>query len=343
MKAAAPKFAVTLRPGLRAAAFATLALWPGLAPCLVAQSATPSYLPLKETAVLLEKFEVSDRPEKSYSTLRSATATKTDTALINVPQSISVVTRELIDDQAMHSIGDVMRYVPGAGIAQGEGNRDTPVLRGNSTTADFFVDGIRDDVQYFRDLYTVDRVEVLKGPNAMIFGRGGSGGLVNRVSKQAAGATTRELSLQAGSWNQYRATLDLGEAVSPTLAFRVTALYEDSDSFRDDSKLRRLGINPTGTWRLAPRTTLRAGVEHFYDKRTADRGISSFHGRPVQTAASTFFGDPTRSRSEATVNTAFVTLDHAFAQRVTLRNSSRFSRYEKFYQNVFPGAVNAAA
>ena len=92
----------------------------------------------------------------------------------------------------MRSIGDVTRYVPGAGIAQGEGNRDTPVLRGNSTTADFFVDGIRDDVQYFRDLYNVDRVEVMKGPNAMIFGRGGSGGLINRVTRQATGAIVTE-------------------------------------------------------------------------------------------------------------------------------------------------------
>ena len=242
----------------------------------------------------------------------------------------------------MHSIADVTRYVPGAGIAQGEGNRDTPVLRGNSTTADFFVDGIRDDVQYFRDLYAVDRVEVLKGPNAMIFGRGGSGGLVNRVTRQATGATTRELSLQLGSWNQYRATLDLGEAVSPALAFRVTGLYEESDSYRDGVTLQRYGVNPTFAWRIAPRTTLRYGVEHFHDERVADRGVSSFQGRPLKTAASTFFGDPAQSGSDATVNTAFVVLDHAFANRITLRNHTRFGRYEKFYQNVFPGAVNAA-
>ncbi|MDP3073865.1 MAG: TonB-dependent siderophore receptor [Opitutaceae bacterium] len=309
----------------------------------VPNATTPSYLPPKESAMLLEKFEVNgQRENKSYATPRSVTATKTDTPLVNVPQSISVVTRELIDDQAMHSIGDVTRYVPGAGIAQGEGNRDTPVLRGNSTTADFFVDGIRDDVQYFRDLYTVDRVEVLKGPNAMIFGRGGSGGLINRVSKQANGATTRELSLLFGSWNQFRATLDAGEAISPTLAFRVTALIEDADSYRDDVTLRRYGLNPTLAWRLAPRTTLRAGLEHFHDERVADRGISSYQGRPVHTAASTFFGDPAQSTSDATVNTAFVALDHTFANRIALRNHTRFGRYEKSYQNVYPGAVNAA-
>ena len=315
----------------------------GLAAAALAQTATtPSYLPTKEETVHLEKFLVNDQREKSYASRRSLTATKTDTALIDVPHSLTVVTRELIDDQAMHSIGDVTRYVPGAGIAQGEGNRDTPVLRGNATTADFFVDGVRDDVQYFRDLYTVDRVEVLKGPNAMIFGRGGSGGLINRVTKQANGTPTRELSVTAGSWDQSRATLDLGAAATPALAYRITALFEDSASYRDDVTLRRFGLNPSLAWRIAPQTTVRAGVEHFHDERTADRGVSSFQGRPVPTAASTFFGDPAQSPSRTTVNSAYAVLDHTFAHRLTLRNHSRFGRYDKFYQNVFPGAVNAA-
>ena len=79
-----------------------------------------------------------------------------------------------------------MLYVPGASFGSGEGNRDTIVLSGNSSTADFFVDGIRDDVQYFRDFYNVDRIEVLRGSNAMIFGRGGGGGIVNRVTKRSS-------------------------------------------------------------------------------------------------------------------------------------------------------------
>jgi catecholate siderophore receptor len=102
-------------------------------------------------------------------------------------------------------MADVMRYVPGAGMAQGEGNRDTPILRGTSTTSDFFVDGVRDDVQYFRDLYNVDAVEVLKGPNAMMFGRGGAGGVINRTTRQADWSTVREITLQAGSFDNRRA------------------------------------------------------------------------------------------------------------------------------------------
>ena len=116
---------------------------------------------------------------------KSFSATRTDTPLRDVPQSITVVTQELIKDQTMQNMGDVVRYVPGVNISQGEGNRDAVIFRGNNSTGDFFVDGLRDDVQYFRDLYNIDRVEVLKGSNGMIFGRGGAGGVINRVTKEA--------------------------------------------------------------------------------------------------------------------------------------------------------------
>jgi catecholate siderophore receptor len=119
---------------------------------------------------------------------RVTSAMRTDTLLRDVPQSVSVVTRDLVADQEMQGIADVVRYMPGVGIAQGEGNRDTPIFRGVSSTSDFYVDGIRDDVQYFRDLYNVERVEALKGPNGMIFGRGGVGGVINRVSRRPTGS-----------------------------------------------------------------------------------------------------------------------------------------------------------
>ena len=126
----------------------------------------------------LDGVEVIGKVDYGYVQKRSRSATKTDTDLQDVPQAVTVVTQDLIRDQAMQNLADVVRYVPGATMAQGEGNRDTPVLRGNASTADMFVDGIRDDTQYFRDLYNIERVEALKGPNAMIFGRGGSGGVL---------------------------------------------------------------------------------------------------------------------------------------------------------------------
>ena len=131
------------------------------------------------------------RPETS-------TATKTPTLLRDIPQAVTVINRGLIRDQGMQGMADVARYVPGITMGQGEGNRDQPTIRGNSTTADFFVNGVRDDSQYFRDLYNVERVESLKGSNAMVFGRGGGGGVINRVMKEAEWTPSRELT--AAGW-----------------------------------------------------------------------------------------------------------------------------------------------
>ena len=247
----------------------------------------------------LPKVTVTGHYEpEGYQADRSRSATKTDTPLLDVPQSVSVITSDLIRDQSMQSLADVARYVPGAGMAQGEGNRDTIILRGNSSTADFFVDGVRDDVQYFRDLYNVDRVEVLKGPNAMIFGRGGAGGVVNRVTRQAQWDTQREVSLQGGSWDNRRATFDLGDGLSDTFAARVTGMYEDSDSYRDGVGLERFGINPTAAIRIGEDTQLRLSYEYYDYDRTADRGIPSLDGRPFQTDDQRF--SATRSRARRT-------------------------------------------
>src|SRR4051812_2573871 len=128
--------------------------------------------------------ERADGPVTGYRANRSSTATKTDTPLREVPASVSVVPSSVMNDQAMQGMGDVFRYVPGVLLHQGEGNRDQVVIRGTSTTADFYLDGVRDDAQVFRDLYNLERVEVLKGPAGMVFGRGGAGGLVNRVTKK---------------------------------------------------------------------------------------------------------------------------------------------------------------
>jgi catecholate siderophore receptor len=291
----------------------------------------------------LPKVTVSaEHDSDGYLAERSRTATKTLTPLLDVPQSVSVVTRDLIADQSMQGLADLVRYVPGAGMAQGEGNRDTVILRGNSSTSDFFVDGVRDDVEYFRDLYNLDRVEVLKGPNAMIFGRGGAGGVVNRVTRQADWQPVRELSLEGGSWDHRRATFDLGGAASDRVAARVMGVYEDSGSYRDGVDFERRGVNPTFAWQAGDATLVRLSYEYYDYDRTADRGLPSEDGRPFATSASTFFGDPGLSTTDATVNLVSVVVDHSF-ERAQLRNRTVYGDYDKFYQNVFAGgAVDSA-
>jgi catecholate siderophore receptor len=270
-----------------------------------------------------------------------ATATKTPTPLRDVPQSVSVVTRELMADQRMASMAEVVRFMPGVSMAQGEGNRDTPILRGNSSTSNFFIDGVRDDVQYLRDVYNLERVEGLKGPNAMIFGHGGGGGVINRVTRQSQWAPSRELALQFGSWDNRRITADFGDALSPGVAARVTGVYEKSDSYRSGVGVERYGVQPSVAFRLGPDTTLRASYEYFHDDRTADRGIPSFNSRPVGVEANTFFGDPDLSTVGVNVNLLASVLERRFGNGMVLRNRVSYGVYDKFYQNVFPGAVTA--
>jgi catecholate siderophore receptor len=277
-----------------------------------------------------------------YIRFETASATKTPTLLRDIPQAVTVINRALIRDQGMQSMTDVVRYVPGITMGQGEGNRDQPTIRGNSTTADFFIDGVRDDAQYFRDIYNVERVEALKGSNAMIFGRGGGGGVVNRAMKEADWDRIGELMVQGGSFNNRRMTVDAGQGLSDRIAGRVNVMYENSDLFRDGVSLKRQGVHPTMTFLSASENTRATlGYENFRDYRTADRGIPSFRGRPLQTDVATFFGNPALSFSDARVHSSAATLAHQTSAGFNLRNTTRFTSYDKTYQNVFPGAVSA--
>jgi catecholate siderophore receptor len=276
-----------------------------------------------------------------YQATATTTAMKTPTALRDVPQSVTVVTKDLIKDQLMMSVSDVVRYVPGIASHQGENNRDQIVVRGNNSSADFFLDGVRDDVQYYRDLYNVDRLEALKGPNAMIFGRGGGGGVLNRVTKQAGPQPIREFTLQGGGFQNKRFTTDLDQPLGDKAFFRVNGMVESSDSFRSSVDLDRYAVNPTVTLAPAARTKVFLGYEFLHDGRVADRGIPSFQGRPLDTDISTYFGNPDNSRVRATVNLASAAVEHRTVNGLVIRNRTLVGDYDRSYQNFVPGAVSA--
>ena len=199
---------------------------------------------------------------------------------------------------------------------------------------------MRDDVQYYRDLYNVERIEALKGPNSMIFGRGGGGGVINRVTKEAAFSSLREITLQGGSFRDKRFTADLDRPFGNKLALRLNNLYENSDSFRQHVDLERYGINPTATLVVGPNTAVKLSYEYFHDGRTADRGIPSFRGLPVDVPIETYFGDPNNSFVRAGVNLASAKIDRQ-AGRFNIHNRTTFGDYDRFYQNYVPGAVTA--
>lgn len=305
---------------------------------------TSAKTPATKPTPQLNTVKVIGRDGRSgYVRLETGSATKTPTLLRNIPQAVTVINRALIRDQGMQSMGDVVRYVPGITMGQGEGNRDQPTIRGNSTSADFFVDGVRDDAQYYRDLYNVERVEALKGSNAMVFGRGGGGGVINRVMKEAGWTPTGELTLQGGSYDNRRAALDVGRGINSMVAARFNGIYESSDMFRDNVWLKRQGLNPTLSFASSSEQThVSVGYESFLDYRTADRGIPSFANAPVPTDISQFFGNPVVNYSRVRVNGGSASIGHSTSGGLNLNNQTRFTAYNKIYQNVVPGLVSTS-
>jgi catecholate siderophore receptor len=281
----------------------------------------------------------------------TSVATKTSTALVNIPQSLTVVTKDTIRDQNFQSITEVTRYVPGVAVHQGEGNRDELVIRGVDSSANFFVNGFRDDVQYFRDLYNAQSVEILKGPSALTFGRGAGGGLVNRTLKEADGTKVYEAAIQTGSYNDRRVSLDADQAINENVAARLNAFYEGSNTFRDYGHLERYGINPTVTLKPADDTKVKLSYEFFHDFRLADRGNPSTgipggatRFNPTAPFApagdfSTFFGSPFYNTAHVEVQTGMAVIEHEFGNGLTVKNSSLYADYNRGYQNVFPGAT----
>lgn len=313
-----------------------------------AEDQAKNAIELKQIEVV-GKAESDTKPVKGYNANRSRSATKTDTDLKDTPQSVTVVTQDVIKDQSIQSISDAVRYVPGVTASQGEGNRDALNFRGAGvSTGDFYLDGVRDDVQTYRDLYNTDRIEVLRGSNAMIFGRGGSGGVINRVSKEAGWDPVRELSVTYGAYDQKRATIDVGNGINDVAAFRLNAVYEDADSYRDGVNLERFGITPTLTIKPTDSTKIVLSAEYFKDKRIGDRGMpsigSGFKNRPYDIGDhSTFFGNARLSPNETETKAFNAMIEHAFDNGITIRNRTRYADYDKYYQNVFASSsVNSS-
>jgi catecholate siderophore receptor len=293
----------------------------------------------------------------------TSVATKTNTPIVNIPQSLSVVTREFIQDNAFQGVTDVTRYIPGVAIHQGEGNRDELIIRGVDSSANFFVNGFRDDVQIFRDLYNAQSLEVLRGPTALTFGRGAGGGVLNRTLKEADGTRVYDTAVQTGSFGDRRVTVDAGQAVNENFAARLNMMYEKSDTFRDYGQLQRYGINPTFSFWVTDNTKVKLSYEYFHDNRTADRGNpsqalsakppSSTRFNPAAPFApngdlTAFFGSPTLNTALANVHTGMAFVEHDFLNGLTVKNGTFVASYEKFYQNIYPGngalsgAVNPA-
>lgn len=301
---------------------------PSFAIAQAAQSQNP------ETVIVIGK-------SNGYAAKNSVTATKTDTALLDIPQTINVIGRKQIKDQALHSIGDVLRYTSGATIGQGEGNRDQITIRGQNTTADFFLDGVRDDVQYYRSLYNIERVEVLKGPYSMIFGRGGGGGIINRVQKAPiATKNFTEAAFSANNFGAYDLSIDYNQPISANSALRINSFYESLQNHRKYFEGERYAINPYFATKINDDWTAAVSYEYVHDERVADRGIPSLGAKPLDVHYSTFFGTPNVNNTIIDAHIAKFRLDGELSPNLKSTSTILIADYDKVYTNVY---ANGAA
>ena len=270
------------------------------------------------------------------------TALKTPTAIIDVPQSLSIVTDEEIRKQGIRELGDIVRYTPGVNTSQGEGHRDSVVFRGVRSTADFYQDGARDDVQYYRSLYNVDQVEVLRGPNALLFGRGGTGGIINRVSKKAQiGETFGSFDIGADDFGAFDFAADYNTTGDST-ALRINIHSDQLENHRDSYDGDRTGFNPTLRIQMSDATTLDLSYEYVDHERFIDRGIPTLNGKPYEPLKDVVFGTSAVNyqTAEADIFRATMTTDYSETSKGIFSVTS--SEFEKLYQNLYAQRYDAA-
>lgn len=271
-------------------------------------------------------------------------ATRTPTPIIDVPQSLSITTADQIVRQSFDSIGDIVAYTPGVTMSQGEGHRDAVVFRGVRSTADFFVDGVRDDVEYYRGLYNLEQVEILRGPNALLFGRGGTGGILNRVTKKGVvGESFTGFLAAADSFGATSLWADVNLATSDTSALRINAAWETLNNHRDLFDGEQFAINPTFRVELGGRTTIDLAYEYVDHERFIDRGIpTDDNGDPVRFLRNITFGDPENNYTTFRAHVLRGTVQHAFSDSLKGNLTASWGDYDKVYANYFPVGYNPA-
>ena len=269
---------------------------------------------------------------------------KTPTPIIDVPQSVTITTQEDILERGFTSIGQIVDYTPGVNTSQGEGHRDAIVFRGVRSTADFFIDGMRDDVQYYRGLYNLEQVEILRGPNALLFGRGGTGGVLNRVTKKGViGETFSGGQIALDTFGEFSIQGDINIEAGDNAAIRVNAVYENLNNHRDFYDGERIGFNPTARIELGESTLLDLSYEFADHYRFVDRGIpTGSDGRPVEAFEDITFGDPEENFTDLEAHLIRANLQHEFSENWKAVISAFYGNYDKVYSNVYVSGYDQA-
>jgi catecholate siderophore receptor len=286
--------------------------------------------------------KASQEGDIKYQPTTNTTAAKIKASIRDIPQSIDVVPAAIIKDQGAQSLQDVLKNVPGVSFNLGDGQRDQFVIRGFDAIGDLFVDGIRDDALYYRDLSNVEQIEVLKGPASVLYGRGSSGGIINRITKKP-GKEIREVAITVGAYDKKRAVVDYGDKISESASFRLVGAVEDSGSFRKQGYIERESFAPSIAFNFSEKTKMLLQLEKLRDSRVTDFGIPAFKGKPVNVKRDTYYGSRNARDDDYTdsdVTSGRATLEHQFNDNLTLRNVFGAYNYELDRNNTLVASVN---
>lgn len=268
-------------------------------------------------------YETAQGPVKGYHATRSASATRTDTSIHETPQSISVVSKDVVEDIGATRLQDALDYAGGVGRANNFGGQGLTsfTVRG-FTTAEFYRNGFPVNRGYpaTPDANTIERLEVLRGPATMLYGRGDPGGTFNVVSKQPLAERTVTLGSQLNDQGMKRGTLDASGPLDEEgrLAYRLNVVGEGGDTFRDHVETERYGVTPVITWQATDATKVIFEGDFMRNNHPLDRGLTRFPNQRGTPSRDTFWGDKDAGKLHNDNNMAQLRFEHMLNDNWTL-------------------------
>ncbi|WP_420996436.1 TonB-dependent receptor [Cupriavidus sp. 30B13] len=306
----------------------------------LAQTAATDPAAGQPPATLKEVVVQGGRANEDYGAVKNSVS-KLPEDLRDVPQSVTVVNKALIDAQGATSLADALRNVPGITIGGAEGGQigNNINLNGFSARTDIYLDGFRDRGQYYRDVFALDSVEVLMGPSSMLFGRGSTGGVINQVTKKPSLKAATTVTGSVTTNGMVRATADVNTPTGDTSAFRVSAMAQDGKpSTRDEMRAMDFGIAPSWKYGIGTSTeiTLSALLQHNEDM--PDYGLPAINGHPVNVNRNTYYGN-NNDHTRQDIVALSAGIDHKFSPNLRLRNQTQFNYVETDARETAPQSV----
>lgn len=266
---------------------------------------------------------------------------KTNQLPKDIPQSVTVVTEQLMQDRSANTLKEALRNVAGITFNAGEGGRvgDNITLRGYSAVGDLYLDGLRDMAQYNRDTFNLEQVEVLRGSASMLYGRGSTGGVINQVSKTPEAKDHYKLDLSGGTYRYMRGVLDVNKKLTPMLTGRINLMGTSAESFRQFVEQKRFGIAPSLTWGLGSKNEVTAAYYYLHENNIPDFGVPYFRGRPIDVPINRFYGMANADYERNRTSIATLSYVHRFNENHELRTILRQAYYTRDMRAIAPRLV----